>query len=318
MSTSSPKARLDKAHNELLRQIKKALEKRPRAKTLWLDHPANLYLTQYQSDVYLQLMADKDYPRVFHDPVKELFQQNRDSILVGLRPPIDIIDLGPGYPDKTLPLLDLFRARGLAGRYIPVDVSQTFLQTARNAARPYVLPILPLLCLFEQLPARLREQEFASVPSRLVLLGLTFMNYRPGTIISLLSRMVRKSDAVVVAAELADHRDQEELINPYYTEHARDLNLSVMRILRVPDHSVSYFVRMARGRIEMGFELTEDVVLSNGDRLPRGLFIITAISYRYFSKDLEMYLRRRFRSVNIFLDTDGHVAVARCTLSAFD
>jgi hypothetical protein len=120
---------------------------------------------------------------------------------------------------------------------------------------------------------------------------------------------------VVVAAELTDNRKKLELIEPYRTDQAEALNMSVIKLLGISVGSVSYVARMLSGRIEMGFRLTKDVELNSEIRLSKGLKIITAISYRYSSRELRWRLQQRFPDVRIFVDSKRRVAIAKCRLS---
>ena len=68
------------------------------------------YLLDRQAEVYLDLMRCSSYGRVFHATIRKLIDQRSGSIISGLRAPLDLIDLGPGYPGKTFPILQHMRS----------------------------------------------------------------------------------------------------------------------------------------------------------------------------------------------------------------
>jgi|ERR1041385_7510360 uncharacterized SAM-dependent methyltransferase len=282
-------------------------------KEIWLDQPSNLYLSEDQANVYLNLMDDPRYAEAFHDPVKMIISAARNMIVAGLKEPIDILDLGPGYPDKTFPILDLFKSGNLTGRYVPVDINRQFLNIAETAAIPFGVLTHPLHCLFETLPEILNSSDFTSAGSRLVLLGLTFMNYRPTTILPLLQKLTRPSDTVVVATELFNEQDKATLIERYRINAAKELNLSVIRALAIPSSTVDYMARWSRNRIEMGFKVNQAITLTNDLILQKGLRILTAISYRYTLDGFRNRLQRHFANVMLFTDPNSTVAIAKCS-----
>lgn len=173
------------------------MKRKKRNRTLYLDQPSNLYLADAQVNAYLKLMGNAAYSAVFHNPTRDLIAKNVSRIVKGLRTPIHIIDLGPGYPDKTFPLLEKLDTRNCV--YIPVDIGKRFLKVAVDAIKKYHIKSLPQHVLFEDMPKFLTAKYFknASV-RRLVVLGLTFMNYRPTVIVGLLRKMMRPGDVLVV------------------------------------------------------------------------------------------------------------------------
>ena len=276
--------------------------------TLWLDSPFNLYLIDRQADVYLGLMQLSSYGEGFHATIRKVIERHSDSIISKLAAPLNVIDLGPGYPDKTFPLLERMRTEHLSGCYIPVDISRRFLKLAANACRPFGFPVEPCHSLFEELPGRFSTE---SAPSgRLVLMGVTFMNYAPERACRLLSRLIRPGDAAVVAVELLRDGGLESVMQPYRTEQAKTFNFLPLEIVGVNPDSVSYFVRFERSRIEMGFETRRPVSIGKV-HLRTGQRIVTSFSYRYRIQDLRALLEYHFSHVEVYSDAEESCAVAR-------
>ena len=216
--------------------------------TIWLASPANLYIENQQAEAYLDLMRDNVYGGGFHAKVKRLISNNRGTILANLTSTLDFVDLGPGFPDKSFPLLASMSTLQMKGRYIPVDVNHKFLQIAENACKAYGFPIRAVHGLFEEIPSKLP----AACHPRLFMLGVTFMNYTPDAGISLLKRMLRPGDAAVIAGELKGD-DDAALLAPYQSEKARRFNYLSVQSSGAPEEKLQYFVRLVNDRIEMGF-----------------------------------------------------------------
>jgi len=279
-----------------------------RAYTLWLDNPFNLYLIDRQAEVYLGLMQLSSYGEGFHATIRKVIERNSDSIISKLAAPLNVIDLGPGYPDKTFPLLERMRTEHLVGCYTPVDISHRFLKLAANACRPFGFPVEPCHSLFEELPRRFSRESTSS--ARLVLMGVTFMNYAPERACRLLSNLIRPGDAAVVAVELLRDGCLESVIEPYRSDQAKTFNFLPLEIVGVSPDSVTYFVRFERSRIEMGFETLRPVSIGKVHLRP-GQQIVTSFSYRYRIQDLRALLEYHFSKVDVYSDAEESCAVAR-------
>jgi uncharacterized SAM-dependent methyltransferase len=282
-----------------------------RSSTVWLDNPFNLYLIDRQAEVYLGLMQSPSYGEGFHATIRKLIEQNSAPIVSSLAAPLDVVDLGPGYPDKTFPLLDRMRAEHLAGCYVPVDINRRFLRLAADACRPFGFPIEPRHLLFEELPKSLSRTSASS--GRLLLMGVTFMNYAPGRACHLLSKLIQRGDAAVIAVELLRDGAIESMMGPYRSDQAEAFNFLPLEIVGIPRGSVEYFVRFERCRIEMGFAVQRWVDTGRVHLRP-GQQIVTSFSYRYHIQDLRALLEHHFFRVEIYSDLEGSCAVARVSV----
>ena len=95
MSKNRPTTETQAVRHVLGMMARSQRSSRKRA-AVWLDHPANLYISEKQAKSYISLMKDVKYSHSFHDPVKALIQANSRFLLSGLTPPVDVLDLGPG------------------------------------------------------------------------------------------------------------------------------------------------------------------------------------------------------------------------------
>jgi hypothetical protein len=284
----------------------------PVEKTIWLDNPANLYRDDLQADAYLSLMNFAPYGNGFHATVRSLIERHASDLLAGLGESIEFIDLGPGYPDKSFPILRQMQRSGTEGRYRPVDISRRFLDLAADACRGYGFPVSPTHMLFEDLPELLHSSP--SRAARLIMMGVTFLNYESNAGTALLARMLCSRDAAVIAGELLDPgAPPESLIAPYASEKAKLFNLLPLRLAGVACEHLQYFVRFRNRRIEMGFHVTAPVPFRDTCLFP-GQELVTAFSYRYTYHQLEAVLRSRFPHVELFCDDRGSCVVARVRL----
>ncbi len=130
--------------NEVLSHLRKTDES-----TWELTEPHLLYLDDSSATHYLEAMKNDEYSAGFHSETVEVIEKNKESILEGFTH-INLIDLGPGYPDKSLPLAKEFKSKGTLS-YYPVDVSPLYLKVAEEAMKNYVNSVTTIHERFEAL-----------------------------------------------------------------------------------------------------------------------------------------------------------------------
>lgn len=280
--------------------------------TVWLNSPPNLYLVEKQANAYLQLMA-RPYGSGFHACVRSLIAQHSGELLTGLGREIDLVDLGPGYPDKSFPLLAYMQRQNIAGCYMPVDISQKFLDVSAAACRPFGFPVVPHHMLFEELPEQLRKNR--SPANRLIMMGITFMNYEPMRILPLLGDLGAAGNAVVLAGELYQPGKIGAMLEPYETHEAEAFNLLPLELAGLSQRSLRYFVRFQRSRIEMGFTLVSPIETTEFT-IHTGCEIVTSLSYRYRPDELLSVLKPHFPRLELFCDDARTCAVVRASTPA--
>src|SRR4051812_16533992 len=101
-----------------------------------LIEPHLLYLGAQQADDYLELMKNPKYAESFHSDTVKLIQREVLQLFPGNLKGVTLIDLGPGYPDKSLPIAASLINRKIALDYIPVDISERFLEIAEQHLKP--------------------------------------------------------------------------------------------------------------------------------------------------------------------------------------
>ncbi|MFH1654898.1 MAG: L-histidine N(alpha)-methyltransferase [Pseudomonadota bacterium] len=258
-------------------------------------NPKNLYLTDSQGKLYLELMGDDRYTSRFHDPAEILIKNNSERLVDYFKDDsILIVDLGPGYPSKTFSIIDTLLARGKSVQYWAIDVNDHFCKIARDAiARRGVEESYAKKMLFENTAEAIRKAGI-DYP-KLIIIGLTFMNFDSEYILKLLADCAsHKSDVCLSAIECIGDIDVERLMEGYKTNNARKFVFAPLSILGLVDNQVEYAVSFRNQRIETAFTLKRVPPKLKAHGVKDGDKIIAAISYRYTAAQYESLLKTKF------------------------
>lgn len=255
-----------------------------------LTEPHLLYLETVDAQNYLEAMKTSRYSSGFHsDAVKIITKYS--GLIVGTRSRLCLVDLGPGYPDKTLPIAQYCKDKLVSLQYVPVDINQSFLDIATAEVRKYTTDIKPIQALFEEC-----ADKIPAAPSQdiLVMIGLTFMNFSPNKILSLLKKLGGQHGRALIACEiLSPGKSIDEILRRYRTPEAQEVAFNPIRSLGAVKDDITYSVEFKDGRIEMSFQLRR--ALAN---LPAGSNIVTAVSYRYTESELRQYIQPHFNHMD--------------------
>eukprot|EP00760_Papus_ankaliazontas_P011056 PhM_4_TR14640/c0_g1_i1/m.34006 len=289
-----------------------------------LIEPHLLYLTDEQSQHYaeIQTAASSTYKDGFHRDTIELIEAN-----VGVVPPLPstsmlIVDLGPGYPDKTLPIVEHAHHNGVVTTYCAVDISAEFSTSACSVVAPFVAATHPVCATFEDFARDMDKYLSTVVESRfdaaIVFLGLTIMNFPAETshawLHMVLSKLLARAGAVhiVVASEvLTAANTPDDVVKAYSaTSHAMDSfvfgPLRNIGVARGDADAVCRFNSDAR-RVEYGFKFNTNVTLTkpNGDafRFHANDWVVVAVSYRRTVDEFRQVVRSLLNET--FNTTDG-------------
>jgi hypothetical protein len=170
------------------------------SKSYELIEPHLLYLSEEQSQGYLQAMDDKSYSGSFHNAIVEIINTHLPEIFSDKLSGVSLIDLGPGFPDKTIPIADFLKNQKTDFYYYPVDISPTYLELAERTIRKSTPHVFPIHCRFEEIEHHLPKPVHGR--ENFVMIGLTFMNFQPEVIFKLLKSTVMNQGHVILATEL--------------------------------------------------------------------------------------------------------------------
>ncbi len=178
--------------------------------------PHYLYQTTEQSRAYEAATNENiSYQKNLDQPISNLITGNIESLCKDLDKKIYFIDLGPGYPSKSLTLIDTMKNLGHKITYFPVDVSPFFLKRATSVVGSRDIHCIPLSERFENLSLVLDPKLFKQDGKRFIFLGLTFNNFEPNYIVGILSQLANKGDRCVICCQSPSGITKNNLIFPY-------------------------------------------------------------------------------------------------------
>lgn len=259
---------------------------------IWYDQPFNLYYDEDQSRAYLEMIEAEKFSKSLHDPILDLVKDNAKDIINGTNNRIEFYDLGPGLPNKTLPLLKEIIKQKKTLEYIPVDISKSFLKITEEEVKKYGVDAKGMNCLFEELPLIIKPKK--NNTTRIFQIGLTFNNYRPNTINKLLNRLSEKDDFSLIITEYYETKKRQSLLLPYQDSYAERFNFLALSPLSLKKKDFIYHTQYRSQRIEMGFIPKHNLVIED-IRLTTKHKIVTAISYRYTKNSLTNNIQKHFQ-----------------------
>ena len=264
---------------------------------LWYDQPCNLYYESEQATAYLDMIEKENFAKSLHDPAVQLVTEYSAEIISDTLENVEFYDLGPGLPTKTLPLLKACLNRNCSLTYIPVDISVSFLALAEREVKKCGISSHGMNCLFEELPSLLSPK--AANTTRIFQIGLTFNNYRPNTILGLLSQLSEDNDISLIITEYYRTQKKQSLLLPYQDIYAERFNFLSLKMLGLEKNDFRYHAEYRNQRIEMGFIPIKPLNIE-GLQLSSNNKIVTAISYRYKKHHLTRHIMNYFHRFEMF------------------
>ena len=252
--------------------------------------------------VYEQLQEeDTSYFKLVTKPEHEYLQLIAKNIADILPNDFEYIDLGPGTEHKEQFLFDELKKQGKTFTYVPVDISDHFLEMAESHATSQGIPVRKVKASFEELPEVLRE----STTPRFVSLGLTFSNYAPQEILKLLTDIAGVNGFVFINAQMRDRVDMIELQKVYQEDAVRLVDDKVRLIGLDPSTDISPRIADDGFRVSClvinSNPVLENIGIASGDKL------IVFQSLRYTKESLEselaQYTHESFDTGSSFIGT---------------
>jgi hypothetical protein len=252
--------------------------------------------------VYEQLQEeDTSYFKLVTKPEHEYLQLIAKNIADILPNNFEYIDLGPGTEHKEQFLFNEFKKQGKSFTYVPVDISDHFLEMAESHAASQGIAVRKVKASFEELPEVLRE----STTPRFVSLGLTFSNYAPQEILKLLTDIAGVNGFVFINAQMRDRVDMIELQKVYQEDAVRLVDDKVRLIGLDPFTDISPRIADDGFRVSClvinSNPVLENIGIASGDKL------IVFQSLRYTKESLEselaQYTHESFDTGSSFIGT---------------
>lgn len=238
--------------------------------------------------------TDTPYFNLVTKPEREYLQSIAKEVVDLLPSNFEYIDLGPGTEHKEQFFFDELKKQGKIFTYIPVDISEYYLELAEKHAVTQGITVRTVKGSFEELAEILGEP---TVP-RFVNIGLTFSNYEPQMILNLLKSIAGKNGFVFINSQMRDRVDMVAL-QKVYAEDAKTLADDKLRLVGLdPDTDVT--PREANDKIEVWCsvinlpkELEEKGIVA-GDK------VLVFQSLRYTQQSLEDQIKQNSENYHLF------------------
>lgn len=253
---------------------------------IWDFSDSLLLYTASGFEVYEQLQEfNTPYFNLVTKPEREYLQSIAKNIADILPDNFEYIDLGPGTEHKEQFIFDELKKQGKTFTYVPVDISDHFLDIAESHAFKQEIPVRRMKASFEELSELLGKSD----TPRFVSIGLTFSNYAPQDILKLLANIAGENGYAFINAQMRDRVDMGELQKVYQDDatHLVDDKIRLIGLDPIQDITprladdgfrVSCFVLRSNNDLE-------EMGIKNGDKL------VVFQSLRYTKDSLETELR---------------------------
>ncbi len=276
---------------------------KPLAPNVWdFSDSLLLYISPTGVEGYESLQENNTpYFKLVTEPEKKYLKLIAADIANLLPSNFEYIDLGPGTEHKERFIFDELKKQGKAFTYIPVDISNYYLQHAATHASNQGIPVRPIQCSFEELATTLAE---SSLP-RFVNLGLTFSNYEPGLVLEMLKNMAGKNGYIFINAQIRD-RVNMEVIKEIYAKDAVTMADDKIKLIGL-DQLTDVTPREADNNIKVWCSIINPSTELKTLGVKAGDKILVFQSLRYTVAQLETELKKTGNKYKIFDTQDPFV-----------
>lgn len=316
MLNSDESDRSQERRREILADVRQTLFRTPR------ELSPKYFYDERGSELFEQITQ---LPEYYLTRAERSILLARAGDIVDLVHPRTLVELGAGSAAKTRILLAAMTSRVDDATYVPVDVSEDFLEmTARALETEYetlrVTPVVADMTVSLDVPSTLAG------PVLFAFLGSTIGNFAEPDAIALLRRIrarMRPNDRLLLGTDL---RKDSAILNPAYNDAqgvTAEFNRNMLRVLNAelgadfaPDRfRHRAFYNEAEHRIEMHLDAIGDqavhipglptLILHDGDD------IRTELSHKYDRAAVDaMLAAARLRVCEWYTDPDGRFALS--------
>lgn len=265
--------------------------------------PLLLYAPSDGKEYEAVQQIDNSYYQLITKPEQEYLKDIAPRVVSELPEKFEYVELGPGTAQKEQIIFDEARRQHKEFIYMPVDISEHFLSLSTDRALKQGIQVHSLRAPFEELDMKL----FGQKDFRLVsLLGLTYSNYAPTAILSLLKAIAGKKGSVLIDLQICDLVDMGE-VRGIYKENLFDVVTAKLQLLGLDmDKDVANFEvdEEVRAWCELSHSTPEleRMGIMPGDKL------LAFQSLRPTKESLEMDIAAVFSSHTLFDTGESFIA----------
>ncbi|NCP72105.1 L-histidine N(alpha)-methyltransferase [archaeon] len=203
---------------------------------------------------------------------------------------LNIIDLGCGTGEPILPILDYLKENNIVFRYVPIDISNSMLNLAKNnISKKFDVEILPINIDFEQgqfsdIIYTLKKDGFNNL---LCFLGSTLGNhFNRERVLTNIRDSMGSDDYMLLGVELSNIYKTDNIINKYKITGAYNFVMFVPHYLGIKDDQVEYNVawNILLNQVEQTIYLKDDIYIEIGSekiKLEKDDFLLIGRSYKF-------------------------------------
>jgi len=237
---------------------------------------------------------DTLYFRLVTKPEREYLQNIAKDVVDLLPSNFEYVDLGPGTEHKEQFFFDELKRQGKQFTYIPVDISEHYLNLAETHAANQGIPVRTIQSSFEEVVEVLGK---GSLP-RFVNIGLTFSNYEPQTILNLMREIAGEDGYLFINSQMRNRLDMNAL-QKVYAEDGLTLADDKLKLIGLnPDTDVT--PRTADEAIKVWCEVInpskelEEIGVAKGDKM------LVFQSLRYTPEQLKEEVEKASKDYHLF------------------
>lgn len=246
--------------------------------------------------------TDTPYFRLVTKPEHEYLQSITKEVVSMLPDNFEYIDLGPGTEHKEQFFFDEFKKQGKTFTYIPVDISDYYLNVAEKHAIKQGIKTKTLKTSFEELPEIIGKN---SVPRFISLLGLTFSNYDPEEILKLLINIADKDSLIFTDTQMPERTNMIEL-QKFYQQAISNMYVDKIKLIGLKSDDVSPII------VDKNIQAWCSIINNNKELeklgIKEGDKIMVFQSLRYTKESLENELKKLNTDYKIFDNGSSFIA----------
>ncbi len=170
-----------------------------------------LYIPGTEESYETIQQVDTPYHTLVTKPERAYLERIAQDVVKELPNEFEYVDLGPGSEHKEQFIFDAAKNQNKHFTYVPVDISQRFLELASKYASDQNIPTHSMRASFEELSTKLGKP----TAPRFVSIGLTYSNYAPQEILQLLKEIAGEGGFAFINAQISDRVDMKKLTATY-------------------------------------------------------------------------------------------------------